>query len=113
MNIVHEEMITYTWSIDSVDTMSYGEYEKVIKKIYFTVTGSYEEHSHSISEIYVLKAPFDFSRFKEFEEVTEDEVVSWMKDTVDAAKIRSYEAEISKVLTEKVYPTYTNRKLLS
>ena len=83
-------MLTYHWAIDCLSIKDIGENKSVVYKIVFTKKGVTEDNLEGCfkSAVYLsIDESTDFSSFVEYMDLTEDIVVSWIKDRTDESMI--------------------------
>jgi hypothetical protein len=76
----------------------------VVKSIHYTYTGTYESYSAEIEGVTYLESP-ESSNYKPYEELTHDEVVSWIQTKYD---IGLFNKNIIEQLQQKIVPPPTS-----
>lgn len=103
-------MITYSWNITSVDVMTYRGYDNIVRKVYYEFKGEYLEHNHTIRGVCILKLnSLDTVDPISFENLNQEIVINWLKNSLPVGKERGYMVECANVITEMVYPLYVNK----
>jgi len=80
--------IEYTWTINSLETVDTDAYSKVVKVVRWSYTGVDADTnlSHNISRQTTLDVD-NIETFVEFENLTEEEVNSWLNSNVHEDEI--------------------------
>ena len=112
MNIVTEDMLTYSWNITSVDVINWNTYTNIVRKVYYTFTGVYMDHEYIITKKAILNLQgLETAEPLEFSDLTQEIVVGWLQEHLLEEVKNSYKSECAVKITEMVHPTYTNKTL--
>ena len=79
-----------TWKIENVDVQNVGSYNDVVKKVYFACIEDRNEPSvpdastikSSLYRHHIEIGDHDTSNFTSFADLTEDQIVNWVKATL-------------------------------
>ena len=87
--------IVYTWSVKEINTIpSENDLESVVKVVHWNVRGVDGEMSAELNGSIALNKP-DPLNFLPFEEVTEADVISWVKSTIGEDMTNAAEADVA------------------
>tara|TARA_R110000737_G_scaffold136991_1_gene167851 strand:+ start:462 stop:809 length:348 start_codon:yes stop_codon:yes gene_type:complete len=112
-------MITYKWTCDSVNcSPEIDGLQNVILNVVWKLEGVCDEvkdngdnYSSDISGIQEMPAIKDTSNFIEFETLTSEQVLSWVKAGIGEQVIKSMEDNISDIIQESKIPVVENVRL--
>lgn len=98
-------MITYIWKIEDLSTLPQdGEHADVVVKALWSLTGSdgeYLGYARGMSDF----ALDETKNFTPFNDLTESQVVSWIRETITPDRFLMIEAEISgQIKMQKTQP---------
>ena len=98
-------MITYDWNCKTVDVHPQEEGEtNVVYNVHWIVTGTKEDYSvNNIGTQLVLLDPE--TSFIPFDELTNEVVVGWVKDTMGEEQVKAVEDSIASRIAELENPT--------
>jgi hypothetical protein len=98
-------MITYDWNCKTVDVHPQEESEtNVVYNVHWIVTGVKEDYS--VSNIGTQMVPLDpDSEFIPFEDLTNEIVVGWTKQTMGTEQVTQIEDNIASQIAELENPT--------
>jgi len=99
-------MITYDWNCKTVDVYPKdGDYTDVVYNVHWIVTGKNEDADVSVSNIgtQVLDTS-GITGFIPFDQLTNEEVVSWTKATMGDEQVASIEASIASQIADLINP---------
>ena len=89
-------MIEYKWTIERVQVIeSIKDKENVVKKISFLFEGQRGEKNEFVIDEVELSFNSESELFTPFEELTEEEIISWVVSAVGEEKITYYKELIS------------------
>ena len=100
-------MINYNWNCKTVDVYpANGDYTDVVYNVHWIVTGEDEDANVSATNIgtQVLDTS-DITDFIPFNELTNEEVVAWVKSAIGEEMVSELENNIEKEISEKKNPT--------
>lgn len=99
-------MTTYTWTVNSMMVMpeQAGEDDVVIMASY-TVTGSEDGYTATLSSI--QRFEYTGGSFTPYNDLTEDQVVGWIKDALGENGINSIERNLDAQIEAKKNPPLT------
>lgn len=94
-------MITYTWSIDSMKTHSQlADQTNVISSVAWRLTGSNGTDSFHINgEVALPRYVPNTNSFIPYDQLTEEQVISWTKNAIGKMSVENYEKIIADRLT--------------
>ena len=96
---LHNMSITYTWSILGVFTeKEYHQYTDFIYACQWQITGTTEEKSQSISDRIGFSLPNQNYQFTPRSEMTEDQIIEWVKLELGSEKISELQNQIAELL---------------
>lgn len=112
MELITEDMLTYSWNITSVDVINWNGHTDIVRKVYYTFTGEYMDFENIINK----KAILNLQRLEaaepiEFSDLTQEIVVGWLQEHLLEEVKNSYKTECAVKITEMIYPTYINKTL--
>jgi hypothetical protein len=92
--------ITYTWKITGIKAQDSGNREGVVVQTYWTKTGKNED---GVEGVFHGATPFSAGdivdeKFVPFTSLSEDIVLSWIKDTVTGP----YEERVNEVISDQI-----------
>lgn len=91
-------MVNYTWYVDSLETSDTDGLERVIVRSRFTVKGE-KENTPTVLETHVVDLlPASPDNFVPYDSVTQEQIVSWLKDALGPAKVNKIESEIASLM---------------
>lgn len=95
--------ITYEWKIDSLDTIpDVNGVRDVVSKVGWALVGkdASGEYTKHTSIFGMTELPYDQGLpFIEYQMLTPEQVVTWVKNTVGEARVAAYEAHIADILS--------------
>ncbi len=101
-------MITYDWNCKTVDAyVQQGENEDVVYNVHWIVTGTKKEEEKEYSSTSIGTQVLDISEIKKFipfDQVTNEEVVSWTKDAMGEEEIARIQASIADSIELQIKP---------
>lgn len=100
-------MITYDWNCKTVDVYPVNEgNNNVVYNVHYRVVGEDSETAVLGDSIgtQVLDVS-DITDFVPFEDLTNDQVVAWVKSAMGSDKVAQIESNISSQISEKENPT--------
>lgn len=87
--------IVYTWSVKEINIVpSENNLESVVKVVNWNVKGVDGDLSAELNGSIVLNKP-DPLNFVPFEEITESDVISWVKGTIGEEMTKTAEADVA------------------
>lgn len=103
--------ITYTWSVVQMDC--YPEYEQeadVVFNVHWTMNGVDGEYTGSVygSQSLTLDSG---STFTPYADLTEEQVVGWVKAAMGEEQVLSLEANVAHQIEDKINPPVVNPPL--
>lgn len=103
--------ITYTWSVVQMDC--YPEYEQeadVVFNVHWTMNGVDGEYTGSVygSQSLTLDSG---STFTPYPDLTEEQVVGWVKDAMGEEQVASLEANVAQQIDNQINPPVVNPPL--
>lgn len=103
--------ITYTWSVVQMDC--YPEYEQeadVVFNVHWTMNGVDGEYTGSVygSQSLTLDSGADFTPYPD---LTEEQVVGWVKDAMGEEQVASLEANVAQQIDNQINPPVVNPPL--
>lgn len=97
--------ITYNWTIAQMDAYpKYEEYNNVVFTVHWRLDGVEGEYSGGVYGSVGLTLNPE-NTFKPYEELTKDEVISWVKDVLGVEQVTSYETSVSEQINSQITPT--------
>ncbi len=107
-------MKNYTWTVDSLYTKDIEGEKNYVVDVMFTVSGE-EEVDGKIysSELDSNPLSFDASKKEDFisyDDLTNEIVVGWIKDSLGAESVASYEAAVGAMIDSKINPPVSPSK---
>jgi hypothetical protein len=97
--------LTFTWSVTGLKTKNGGQFQDAVVQTYWKVIGTNET---GISGVFDGATPIDISNNKDgfvrFEDLTEDIVISWIKDLLSEDTYSRIESNIQKQIDSKLFP---------
>jgi len=88
-------MITYTWIVTAMYTLpKVDEFTDVVVVANSTLTGTEGQYSSSINNSTQFSVP-QGSDFTPYEDLTENQVIGWIQNTIGSKAIADYEAQIA------------------
>lgn len=96
--------ITCTWSIDEM--FSYPEVDgksDVVFGVAYTING--DNGSHVASQSAQIPMPLPEGDFTPYADLTEDQVVGWVKSQLGADAVAALEAQIAQMIAEQESPS--------
>jgi hypothetical protein len=105
-------MNNYTWDCRTVDTYpTHSDSQEpvntqsdVIYNVHWRVTGSDGTHQSTVIGTQVLSTD-DLSSFTSFDELSHDDVVSWVKSSMGSEEVDRIEETLDKQISELANPT--------
>ena len=101
-------MITYDWNCKTVDVYPVnGDNSDVVYNVHWIVTGNIEQDGVSYSASNIGTQVLDISditNFIPFEDLTNDEVVTWTKLAIGEEQVSSIEESIANQIQAKINP---------
>ena len=96
---------TFTWSVpaNGMSTVTHAGQADTVVQVRYTLTATAGEHSHSINGVVQLKPSAD-GTFILFENLTEAQVIEWVKAAVRPEDKRHYEMGLTRALELKANP---------
>ncbi len=97
-------MITNTWNIVQMDT--YPEYEgqpNVVFTIHWNLLGTNGTHQGSVYGSTGLTLNKD-AAFISYDDLTQDQVIGWVKSALGEEQVTAYEASVAKQLVDLANP---------
>jgi len=88
-------VITYNWNVEQMDT--YPEKDgltDVVFKVHWTLVGTEENYRGSVYGT-VLVTLDEESIYTPYNELTQEQVVGWIKESLGAEKVTSYEDNVA------------------
>tara|TARA_R110002110_G_scaffold184281_1_gene390986 strand:+ start:84 stop:422 length:339 start_codon:yes stop_codon:yes gene_type:complete len=102
-------MINYDWNCRTVDAYPQdGDYTDVVYNVHWIVTGTSDYESVTYSATSIGTQVLDTSEitdFIPFDELTNEESVSWTKSTMGEEQVASIEASIESQIDDQINPT--------
>jgi hypothetical protein len=103
-------MINYIWTVTAMYTLPKVEgYTDVVVIADWTLTGKEGKYSSSISNSTQFNLP-QGENFTPYEDLTEVQVVGWIKQAIDSKAIEQYEAKIANDIYHQEHPPVTAMK---
>ena len=94
-------MNTYTWHITSINTFPKVEdKENVASEIRFCVTGTDDVNTVTVNKFKTIEFN-NTSSFTKYEDLTEAQVIRWVKDSLGESEQNIITAEIDAILEQK------------
>ncbi len=101
-------MITYDWNCKTVDAyVQQGGNEDVVYNVHWIVTGTKKEEEKEYSSASIGTQVLDISEIKKFipfDQVTNEEVVSWTKGAMGEEEIARIQASIADSIELQIKP---------
>lgn len=96
---------TFIWSIPAtgMSTLTSNGQADTVVQVHYTLTATDGPHTHSISGVVQLKPNAD-GTFIPFENLTEAQVIEWVKAAVRPEDKRHYEMGLTRALEMKANP---------
>lgn len=102
-------MINYIWTVTAMYTLPKVEdYTDVVVVADWTLTGTEGEYSSSVSNSTQFSLPNP--DFTPYQDLTEEQVVGWIKNTIGSKAIEQYEAQIVSNIYYQAHPPVTATK---
>ena len=105
-------MITYNWNCKTVDAYPQdGEYTDLVYNVHWIVTGTSDElkpdgTAYSATNIGTQTLDVsDVTEFIPFEDLTNEQVVTWTKGAMGEERVASIEASIESQINSLITPT--------
>lgn len=99
------KMNSYTWHINSVDVFpEFNGKQNVVATAKFCVSGTDGVNTATASGSLDLTLT-DVSQFIEYSNLTEAQIIDWVKTTLGETGQATYTAKVDAILTEKSTPT--------
>jgi hypothetical protein len=97
-------MNQYTWTVNSMYTLPVvGDYQDVVVVATYTVSGTDGTYTASLgSNSCQFEAPS--SDFTPYAQLTNDQVVGWIQDTIGADGVASYQSSIDGMIASQANP---------
>ena len=97
-------MNSYTWHVSSVNVFpEFNGKQNVVATVKFCVAGTDGKNTATVSGSQDLTLS-DVSQFVEYENLTETQIIDWVKTALGESGQFTYTAEISAILTQKTMP---------
>jgi len=97
---------TITWKVDSVEAkVSENEFSNVISTIHWRVNGTRDKYISTRYGSITVPSPTDKENFKPFENLTEAEVLGWVKDMLGEQEVENIEASLNAELDNLINPS--------
>lgn len=97
-------MITYEWTITEIPCYpTDGNLQDVVFAAYYTVTA--REGGYEASEPSCIALAPPTGQFTPYADLTQDQVVGWVKDALGPDGVAALEANLANVLAEQINPT--------
>lgn len=95
--------LTYTWAITGLQRATSGDFAGAIIQTYWTCTGFNDEGVYGVfnGATPFKVADIDPATFKPFEELTEADVIGWVRAVVNASYQAHIDSQIIKQIEEK------------
>ena len=97
--------LTFTWSVTGLKTKNENQFPDAVVQTYWKVIGTNET---GINGVFDGATPLEISNnndgFIRFEELTEDIVISWVKDALSDDTHARIESIIQKQIDSKIFP---------
>lgn len=102
---------TYTWKVSELNvTPTLGELTNVVESIRWFVVGSDGENTFSVTDVTAI--PFDENtEYTPYENLTEEQVISWVHSILGADGVSKYQTDIDDVLSQLAVQTSTTPEL--
>jgi hypothetical protein len=98
--------ITYTWKVTGLMVQNEGDLEKVAVMSYFSIDGTDEKHTGQVSYAVKLLSP-DAENFTPYANITEEQVLQWIKDALGEDRVSAMEQEVAEyIATTPSVPQY-------
>jgi len=96
---------TFTWSVpaNGVATITHAGRADTVVQVRYTITATDGTHTHSIGGVAQLK-PSEDGTFIPFENLTQDQVIEWVKASMRPEDKRHYELGLTRALELKANP---------
>ena len=102
-------MINYIWTVTAMYTLpKVDDYTDVVVVADWTLTGAKSDYSASISNSTQFSLPSQ--DFTPYEDLTEVQVVGWIKNAIGSKEIENYEAKIASDIYFQEHPPITATK---
>jgi hypothetical protein len=101
--------IEYTWTVNSMYTLPQVDgFDDVVVVAVFTVSGTDGEYSASLgSNSCQFTISEDQPDFTPYDELTEEQVIGWIQNTLGENGVTSYEASIAGNIESQINPPVT------
>jgi len=99
-------MINYTWNCKTVDAYPQnGEYTNVVYNVHYYVLGEDSETAYRSDVIgtQILNVS-DITNFIPFDELTNEDIVTWCKAAMGEEQVNQIEAVISAAIEDQMHP---------
>ena len=96
---------TFTWSVpaNGMSTLTHAGQADTVVQVRYTLTATSGEHNHSIGGVVQLKPSAD-GAFIPFENLTQEQVIEWVKAAVRPEDKAHYEMGLTRILAMKANP---------
>lgn len=96
--------VTYTWAINELFSYPQAEgLQDVVFGAAYTLSGA--DGDYSASQGGQVPFPAPEAGFTPYNELTEDQVVDWVKSSLGADAVSALESQIAQMINEQINPT--------
>jgi len=102
-------MITYTWKVKSLEVIpSAGQLTDVVHRVKWTLQGVDQQYLGELDNQITIVLD-ENSAFVPFENLTEEEVIAWIQNTLGQVGVEAYQRAIEQQIDKQKNPPSINR----
>ena len=96
---------TFTWSIapDGISTITYGDRADTVVQVRYKLTATDGLNTEAVNGVVEL-TPSDGGAFTPYENLTQEQVIEWVKAVVRPVDLAHYELRLNTILERKANP---------
>ena len=100
-------MVDYTWKIRTLSAVNQdGIPPNTVNEVHWTLTGESGDYRAEISTFTQIEYNPDAS-FVPMQQLTEDQVVSWVENTMGEDRVNEFKAHVAKLIQDQAEATST------
>jgi hypothetical protein len=95
-------MVDYIWKIRALSAINQdGIPPNTVNEVHWTLTGFDGDHSAEVSTFTQIEYNQD-ATFVPMQQLTEDQVISWVENTMGEARVNEFKDHVAKLIQEKI-----------